>query len=161
MTKGAWFALVAVVVSGASTHNAALAQTRDPQTASPAIGLGEWKPLGKNGAEIMRLVGTGTNPTELTAFRVRYPAGFKTDSQPHYHLGTEHVVILKGTLYLGFGDSLDVSKAKPYGPGSFIAIPAGQSHFEWMQGEVESQVEAIGPMTTIWVRDVKRAGSSK
>jgi hypothetical protein len=116
------------------------------------LGLGEWRPMGTNGAYIMRLVGsTPPSPTELTAFRVRYPANFKVDSGVHYHLGTEHVVMLKGTLMLGFGDTANYATWKAYGPGSFVVIPAGTHHYEAMRGEVESQVEAVGPMTTIWV----------
>jgi mannose-6-phosphate isomerase-like protein (cupin superfamily) len=124
--------------------------TRMPLPAD-TLGLGDWRPMG-NGGYIMRLVGsTPPSPTELTAFRVRYPANFKADSGVHYHLGTEHVVMLKGTLMVGFGDTADYSKMKAYGPGSFLVIPAGTHHYETMRGEVESQVEAVGPMTTIWL----------
>ena len=52
---------------------------------APAAGLGEWHPMG-NGGEMMRLVGDPGKP-EWFAFRVRYPAGMKTDSAPHFHWG--------------------------------------------------------------------------
>src|SRR5581483_10933667 len=93
---------------------------------------------------------TPPSPTEMTAFRVRYPATMKADSGVHYHLGTEHATILKGTLMVGFGDTADYAKMKAYGPGSFLVIPAGTHHYETMRGEVEAQIEAVGPMTTIW-----------
>jgi quercetin dioxygenase-like cupin family protein len=117
---------------------------------APANGLAEWQPLGANGAQIMRLVG-GASPTELVAFRVHYPADFKVDSGVHYHFGTEHITVLKGTIVVGFGDHADYSTAKSYGPGSFIVIPAGTPHYEMFRGDFEAHVESIGPMTTVWI----------
>lgn len=115
----------------------------------PANGLSEWRPL-KNGVARMDLVG-GDSPTELKAFRIRYPADFKNDRGAHYHLWTEHVVVLQGTIVLGFGEKTDPSKVTEYGPGSFIAIPAGTPHYEWFRGEVEAHVEEIGPDKTVWL----------
>ena len=64
-------------------------------------------------AAIMPLAG-GKSTTDLTPFRIRYPAGFKADSTAHYHLGTEHIIILKGTLLVGLGDRTDRSRAVAY-----------------------------------------------
>ena len=116
---------------------------------SPA-GLGEWRTL-PNGSQILRLAG-GKSPTELTTFRIRYPTTFQFDSTPHYHLGTEHVIVLKGTLMLGLGDRIDRGKVVAYGPGSFFELTAGTPHFEWAVGELEAQVSHVGPMTTIFIR---------
>jgi uncharacterized RmlC-like cupin family protein len=66
--------------------------------------------------------------------------------QPHVHFATEQVTVLKGAIYLGFGDCLDEGKAVRYGPGSFFEIPAGQPHFEWFEGVYESQVTSNGQM---------------
>jgi uncharacterized RmlC-like cupin family protein len=83
----------------------------------------------------------------MTTFRVRYPAGFPTGREPHVHFATEQVTVLKGAIYLGFGDCLNEGKAVRYGPGSFFEIPAGQPHFEWFEGVYESQVTSNGPMS--------------
>jgi quercetin dioxygenase-like cupin family protein len=109
------------------------------------VGLKPWQPLGSHGAEIMRLAG-GLSNTDMTTFRVRYPAGFPTGREPHVHFATEQVTVLKGAIYLGFGDCLDEGKAVRYGPGSFFEIPAGQPHFEWFEGVYESQVTSNGQM---------------
>jgi quercetin dioxygenase-like cupin family protein len=146
MRLSACIMAIALSVTRIAAQGTAAADSLPPA----ANGLSRWQPMG-NGAFIMRLVG-GDSPTELAAFRVRYPAGFKTDSGPHYHFGTEHVTVLKGTIVVGFGDRLDYSKVKDYGPGSFIVIPAGTPHFEWFRGDVEAHVEAIGPMRTVWIR---------
>jgi mannose-6-phosphate isomerase-like protein (cupin superfamily) len=113
-----------------------------------------------NGGFIMPLVGDPSKP-EWFAFRVRYPAGMKTDSAPHFHLGTEHVTVLSGTLVLGIGDHIDPTKVTEYGPGSFVVIEAGTHHFEWFRGEVVSHVEGIGPMRTVWIGrpDTARSGA--
>ena len=127
----------------------AQAQAQPPHDA-PANGLKEWR-VGSNGVAVMPLAG-GKSATDLTTFRIRYPAGFKADSTAHYHLGTEHVIILKGTLLVGLGDRTDRSRAIAYGPGSFIELPSGTPHFEWLIGEVEAQVTHVGPLTTIFIR---------
>lgn len=141
----ALFGSAALCAHPARAQSGSAAQATIP---TPA-GLGEWKPMG-NGGDMMRLVGDPGKP-EWFAFRVRYPAGMKTDSAPHFHLGTEHVTILSGTLVIGFGDHVDPSKVTEYGPGSFLVIPAGTHHYEWFRGETVSHVEGFGPMTTVWV----------
>ena len=115
----------------------------------PTTGLREWR-VSPSGVARMELIG-GDSPTAMKAFRIRFPAGFQSDTGAHYHLGTEHIVILKGTLYLGFGADVDPSKARGYGAGDFIEIPAGTPHFEWMVGEVEAHVTHIGPLTAVWL----------
>ena len=101
----------------------------------------------------MNLVGaTPSSPTELVASRSRFvgsPAGDTTRIICHYHFGTEHITILKGTLWFAIGEKVDRSKAKAYGPGSFIENPAGAKHFEWFEGQVEAQVESIGALGAI------------
>jgi hypothetical protein len=42
----------------------------------PAAGLADWRTMGPSGMQMMHLVGTDS-PTEMAAFRVHYPAGFK------------------------------------------------------------------------------------
>ena len=113
-----------------------------------ASDLAPWQPVGTHGAARMRLVGGAHPPTtQVVTYRERYPATFMCDSgriDPHRHVGTMHVQVLRGTLYLGFGDTVDLAAAKAYGPKSFIQIPGGMSHFEWNRGELEIQVTAAG-----------------
>jgi len=125
-----------------------------------AKGLNAWV-VRPSGVAKMPLAG-GLSATDMTTFRMHYPAGFVVDRTPHYHFGTEHVIVLKGTIYLGFGTCLDPSKAVAYGPGSFLQTTAGQPHFEWFSGEVEIQVTSIGPMTTVPIPDgCKKEPSAK
>jgi quercetin dioxygenase-like cupin family protein len=101
----------------------------------------------------MPLVGSlPSSPTELAASRSRFLGPPLVDSTLityHYHFGTEHITILAGTLWFAIGDHVDLSKAKPYGPGSFIENPAGSKHFEWFEGTVEAHIESIGNLGAI------------
>ena len=121
--------------------------------ASPVSGQAapSWQPIPGGGC-IMRLAGGDSSARgELNAYRVRFPADYQRDSGVHYHLDTRHIVVLAGTLVIGFGDTVDVHNTKSYGPGSFFAIPARAHHFEWFKGAIEAHVEAVGPDETIWI----------
>ncbi len=121
--------------------------------ASPVSGqtAPSWQPIPGGGC-IMRLAGGDSSAQgALNAYRVRFPADYQRDSGVHYHLDTRHIVVLAGTLVIGYGDTVDVRHTKSYGPGSFFAIPARAHHFEWFKGAIEAHVEAVGPDQTIWV----------
>jgi hypothetical protein len=121
--------------------------------ASPVLGQGapSWQPIPGGGC-IMRLAGGDSSAQgALNAYRVRFPADYQRDSGVHYHLDTRHIVVLAGTIVIGYGDTVDVRHTKSYGPGSFFAIPARAYHFEWFKGAIEAHVEAVGPDQTIWV----------
>src|SRR5262245_54306216 len=132
----------------AATRPYAVSAQSDP-TSPPlflASAFSDWK-TGPDGVARMNLVGDSTSPTGLSAFRLRYPAGVGKDSTKalvHFHMGTEHVLVLKGTLVVGFGDSVDYQAAKEYGPEGFVVIPSGRPHYHWTRGETEIQVQAIG-----------------
>ena len=99
----------------------------------------------------------GLSTTDLTTFRMRYPATFKAYSVPHYHLGTERSV-LKGTRASRFWILLQVRKAVAYGPGSFVEIPAGIPVFEWFEGEIEIQSMFVGPSSFVKILDGCKPG---
>jgi quercetin dioxygenase-like cupin family protein len=111
---------------------------------APANGLAEWQ------RNRMPLVGSSpANPTELVAYRLQFSRLDSAGHVPltyHYHWGTEHVTILKGTmlLYFPLHGGVDSLKATRYGPGSFIEIPAGQVHAEWVPPGVEAHIEFVG-----------------
>jgi len=127
------------------------APPRDTTTVWPN-GLPPWS-LNANGGGRMSLVGgTPPSPTELVASRSQFAGRLSADTTRiiyHYHFGTEHITILKGILYFATGDHVDRSKAKAYGPGSFIENPAGTKHFEWFGGEVIAHIESVGSLGAI------------
>lgn len=52
-------------------------------------------------------------------------------------------------MRIALGFPTDSSKAKAYGPGSFVEIPAGMPHLEWFEGDIEAHIEFLGPSTAI------------
>lgn len=108
---------------------AAASQASAQSPAFLASDVSGWKKVGRDGAERMNLVGRDpASPTELVAFRERYPASFMCDStqaKVQRHLGTQHLQVLRGTLALGVGDEVDYAKAKQYGPAATWKYPRG------------------------------------
>jgi quercetin dioxygenase-like cupin family protein len=111
----------------------------------------------------MNLVGDSTAPTGLSAFRLRYAANVGKDSSKalvHFHMGTQHILVLRGTLVVGFGEQVDYATVKEYGPEGFVVIPSGRPHYHWTRGDTEIQVQATGPSGTVpWPRIQRPIGS--
>jgi quercetin dioxygenase-like cupin family protein len=90
----------------------------------------------------------------LYAARVRIPAGLKV--LPHLHPDDRLVVVLSGTLHVGFGERFEPERMKALPPGGFFTEPAGQPHFAWARaGDVILQVSGMGPSGTIYVQPGK------
>ena len=91
----------------------------------------------------MMLDGRADEPGNHT-YRVRLPAGFKTE--PHTHPADEDVTVLQGTWHLGLGESFDAARLKAVPAGSFVTIPAGTPHFISTETETIVQVHGVGPV---------------
>lgn len=84
--------------------------------------------------------------------RSTFPAGYR--GLPHIHNGDLYVTILEGSAYMVMGSTFDTTlHVKPYGPGSFVKIPADQPHYEWFTESCTMQIEGIGPNETFYVND--------
>jgi len=72
-------------------------QAQSPAPLMFASALSDWK-TGPDGVARMNLVGDSTSPASLATFRLRFPAsaGDSTRATVHFHLGTEHILVLKG-----------------------------------------------------------------
>jgi len=82
--------------------------------------------------------------------RVKMPNGYV--NKPHYHAHPEYITVISGTLLFGTGDVVDKAKATAYGPGSFIAVPAGVHHWSLMQGETIEQIGGDGPLDNLPIK---------
>ena len=111
-----------------------------------------------NGSARMDLAGGRTEgrlatTTELVTYRTHRPAQkVPFDSVRmiyHYHFGTEHITVIRGTVYFSIGDRASHATAKAYGPGSFIENPSGAKHFEFFPYESVTQVTAVGSLGAI------------
>ena len=84
--------------------------------------------------------------------RSYFPKGYK--GMPHVHNEDLYVTILEGSVYIAMGSRLDTTtKMKPYGPGSFVIIPADRPHYEWFAEPCIMQIEGMGPNETYYVAD--------
>ena len=86
----------------------------------------------------------------LYATRTKFAPNCK--GQAHFHSNDRIVVVLSGTLYVGYGTRFDETQLKALPPGSIWTEPAGQPHFVWAKdGEVIIQATGVGPFATTQV----------
>lgn len=79
--------------------------------------------------------------------RVRLAAGARIP--PHTHPDTRHSTVLRGTLYVGFGETVDEARWVAVPTGALYLAPAGVPHWLWAKdGEVEYQEAGSGPTAT-------------
>ena len=107
-------------------------------------------PWGAVATPLAYLDGDSSTPG-IYVVRVNYPP--KMFTRPHWHGEDRHIVVLKGTWYMGTGDNFDPSKAVPLPVGSYAKHPAGGVHWDGAKDEeVVLQVIGIGPLTTelVW-----------
>jgi quercetin dioxygenase-like cupin family protein len=102
-----------------------------------------------NGTFQADVVGSAAAPGPYAA-RVRIPGGLRLP--PHFHPEARIVVVLSGTLYLGYGDTFDESKMTALPPGSVFTEAAKEAHYTWAKdGGVVLHVTGVGPTATTWL----------
>jgi mannose-6-phosphate isomerase-like protein (cupin superfamily) len=71
---------------------------------------------------------------------------------PHFHNVDKRLVVIKGELLMGHGDSIALSKATALKTGGIAVVPAGTHHYEGGRGETIVALVAAGPFTTTMVK---------
>jgi quercetin dioxygenase-like cupin family protein len=88
------------------------------------------------------------------AARTKLPAGLRLP--PHFHPEERIVLVVSGTLYVGYGATFDEAKLTALPPGSVFTEPGKQPHFTWAKdGEVILHVTGTGPSATTWLDQKK------
>lgn len=83
----------------------------------------------------------------LYAMRVRLKAGGRIPV--HTHPDTRYSTVLSGTLYVGFGTTVDDTKVVAVPAGAVYVAPANVPHYLWARdGAVEYQEAGMGPTGT-------------
>lgn len=83
--------------------------------------------------------------------RVELAAG--TRIFPHRHPDTRATTVLRGTLYVGFGETADDAALVAIPEGAVYVAPAEMPHFLWAKdGPVLYQENGIAPTTTVPVK---------
>lgn len=107
----------------------------------------KWQPVPQfKGWQMAMITGDPNKAGAYYAYLLKAPAGGK--APPHSHGMTENVVIISGTALFGVGDTIDMSKAKAFGPGTVVSIPAGVHHYAVAKTELVLEISGIGPDTT-------------
>jgi quercetin dioxygenase-like cupin family protein len=100
------------------------------------------------GAQIAVLEGKMSEAGPFTA-RLKLPNGTKIPA--HFHSTIEHVTVLSGTINMGVGDKLDITKSMPLGTGSMGIMQPGTHHFAWTSEDTIIQLHGTGPWTVTYV----------
>lgn len=80
------------------------------------------------------------------AFRIKFLQHGESD--PEYHSSVDHIVVLSGTFYVGFGESFDKRHMQALHAGSFLAIPRHIAHYTMADPGTVIQVYGFGPRIT-------------
>lgn len=110
------------------------------------------------GGKFAILEGDPSKPAPFT-IRGKMPAGYRIPA--HWHPTDERVTVLSGSLYMGAGDALDVTKGKKLPPGGFALMPARMRHFAWTDEETILQVNGIGPWAINYVNPLDDPAKNK
>jgi quercetin dioxygenase-like cupin family protein len=81
--------------------------------------------------------------------RAKMPDGYRVP--PHWHSIDENITVLKGTLEVGNGDTIDESTMKDAPAGSFWHMPAHMHHFVVAKGETIIQIHGKGPFDITYI----------
>jgi len=88
--------------------------------------------------------------TGLYLLRVKLAPGGRIP--PHYHPDERTTTVLSGTLYVGFGETFDTTKAVAIPSGAVYVAPAQRPHYVWAkEGEVWYQEMGMGPTGTVFI----------
>jgi quercetin dioxygenase-like cupin family protein len=70
---------------------------------------------------------------------------------PHLHNVDKRIVVVRGTLLLGRGETQDTARLERVAAGQSLTMPANTAHYEGGEGPTILLFQAIGPFTTTFV----------
>jgi hypothetical protein len=135
LSVGMLFCAVALHAQGASTHKSKLSWGPAPA-------------VFPTGAKMAVVRGDPSKAEQFTV-ELSLPNGYKIP--PHFHSTAETVTVKKGTLLVGMGDSLDLSKAKAMKAGKKGSLPAQQHHYAAARGATVISIKSMGPFDMTYV----------
>ncbi len=111
---------------------------RDPRTV----------PLGPLSGDVQILFGDPDVEGQPFVMRIRELPG--TIVPPHSHPVDEHITVVQGTWYFGFGERFDSTALKELKTGSYAFAPSGTTMFGRSPELAIVQVHGIGPFKIHW-----------
>lgn len=109
----------------------------------------EWQEIGLDGTKYSLLEGKRDVVGTGFTYAFLIPANFW--DAPHWHTADARVVVLRGTLYLGYGSEFDQANLEAYPAGSVVFVPANAVHFDGSTEETLIVGMAIAPWSTHYV----------
>jgi quercetin dioxygenase-like cupin family protein len=130
-------------------EHAKTASTTEHKVIAPSdLKWGEMPPGLPAGAKMAVLNG---DPTKAGPFTVRMQASAGYKIFPHTHPTPERLTVISGTFRLGMGDKFDEAATQEMGPGSYIVLPPGMTHFVALTSESIVQIDSEGPFQIKYV----------
>jgi hypothetical protein len=100
--------------------------------------------MGLPGGAQMSIVSGDPSKAGLFSILVKIPAG--TVIQPHWYLGDENIVSLRGTFQMGKGDTFDAGKLQTLNPGAVWHISAKMHYFAEAKDSATILIYGQGPL---------------
>jgi quercetin dioxygenase-like cupin family protein len=130
-------------------HSKSAATVTEHQIMAPSdLKWGEPPPGLPAGAKVAVLNG---DPTKAGPFTVRMQASAGYKILPHTHPTPERLTVISGTFRIGMGDKFDEAATQEMGPGSYLVLPAGMTHFVSLNSDSIVQVDTEGPFRIKYV----------
>lgn len=83
------------------------------------------------------------------ALAIRFKAGGVI--QPHWHPNETRVTVIRGDVWVGFGDQADTAHTKTIAAGGFAVVPAEAHHYEGARTDALIIITGAGPLKTTMV----------
>jgi quercetin dioxygenase-like cupin family protein len=115
-------------------------------------------PLRTPPGDVDVLSGDPDVPDQSFVMRIRELPG--TVIPPHSHPVDEHLTVVQGTFYLGFGSRYDSTKLTRLDAGDYAFAPAGTIMFGYVPDSAIVQVHGIGPFHIRWLYGAVTADDS-
>jgi len=109
-----------------------------------------WQEFNADGTKYALLEGTKHEPGVSFTYAFFIPAGFW--DAPHWHTADARIVVISGTLQLGYGEILKPAQADVFAIGSYLLVPANMSHFDGAEVDTIIIGTALGPWSTTYVK---------
>lgn len=114
----------------------------------------QWQDTDEDGTKYALLEGERNVAGEVFTYAFFIPAGFW--DAPHWHTSDARIMVLQGTLYLGYGETHTDEALKALPAGTVALVPANAPHFDGAYEDTIIIGTATGPWSTHYV-----GGSSK
>jgi quercetin dioxygenase-like cupin family protein len=84
------------------------------------------------------------------AIAIRFKAGGLI--QPHWHPKETRVTVIRGDVWVGFGDEADTARTMTVGAGGYAVVPAEAHHYEGARTDALIIISGPGPLKTTMVK---------